>query len=293
MEKTPYMHIPIHLTGFFQPYYTEDPLSTGSVGAGLILTPGIRLEIRQAERRAAKLNGAPVNIGPVNHVLQNLPPLEVDIESPLQPGVGFSLSAATTLGLTLLTSHLTGLTPLAAAQAAHVAEVKSMTGLGDVTAIYEGNGLAVRVKPGAPGIGEVLSLPVPKDVGVIASSLGYMDTGTMLVKYADKIRKYGGWAFKRFFKNPCFENFVETAEEFSKKVGFMNASIRETITPIRSKLMGAVVKKRVLFTIADINDILEVFTYLKQKLGSAYYFNISDAEWKRAIYQEAILGTSR
>ena len=293
MEGTPYIEMPIHVTGLFYPIYTENPLTTGSLGAGLVLSPGVRVSVRPGEVRVARLNGMQVNITPLRLLLDQLPPLEVEVETMLPLGVGFSLSAASTLGAALLAGRVIGVKPLEAAQMAHVAEVKALTGLGDVPAIYSGSSLAVRTKPGAPGVGEVESIPVSSKIVAIAASLGHMETQTMLTQYADKINQHGKTAFKAFLKDPSFENFIEKAEWFSEKVGFMNQKTREILKPVKHGLLGAIVKKKVLLTLVDADDAYDVFMHLQRALGRAYYLSVGDAGWRMLLYQEPILGMSR
>ncbi|HID04540.1 MAG TPA: hypothetical protein EYP20_01905 [Aigarchaeota archaeon] len=292
MEGALHIDVPIHITGFFQPYYTENPLTTGSVGAGLVLSPGVRVSVRAGDREATRLNGRPVGITPVSLVLKHFPPLEVDITSRLPPGVGFSVSASTTLGTALLAGRLTNIPPTKAAQLAHVAEVRAMTGLGDIPAIYSGGSLVVRTKPGAPGVGEVKQIPTPEKITVIAASLGRMDTEIMLTQYADKINHYGYRALIKFSENPSFENFLDTSEWFSNMVGFMTADIKNILRPVRSKLLGALVKKKALLAVTYADEAQDVFTYLSGVFESVYCFNVGDARWRMSLYQEPILGTS-
>jgi pantoate kinase len=117
--------IPHHVTGFWLPHYTENPLSTGSLGAGLLLD----YAIVRFTGSGVYYNGVSVEDG-----------LGIKIHSPYPLGFGYAGSAVLNIAKHV---RLHGLS-LKAFQEAHVAEVTAGTGLGDVLAIYTGGCLVVR-----------------------------------------------------------------------------------------------------------------------------------------------------
>ena len=280
-EKTA-INIPIHITGFFTPHYLEDELRTGSTGAGLVLTPGIRVSTSPAGDSAVLVNGEETKIGPLEELLSKLPKtFHVSIDSPYPLGAGFGTSASITLGTSLLiwSRHRRwGL--LKAAQEAHVAEVRARTGLGDVLSLYIGRGLVVRSKPGAPGVGEGFSVKTGGGVNIIAISLGRLSTSDMLRIYADKIRIYGQRAFKLFEKNPSLDNFFHVSWWFASNVGFLDEKSRQLVNGIRRRIIGASVKKRVMFIACDEDEVEDVIDYLTSyQIPRPYILQVNETDW--------------
>ncbi len=284
------IRIPSHVTGFFVPRWAEGELETGSLGAGLVLEPGIEFEVDRAVRRSIELNGHEIRSEVLHGLLPERAQLKVESELPL--GAGYAMSASLALACSIA-AELQKAEPdlLTAFRRAHVAEVRAMTGLGDVLALYAGRGLAVRLKPGAPGIGEVEAVEIPQDVAVVTAVLGNMSTTEMLMKYADRIREHGTEAFRRFLRDPTLESFLENAREFAKGVGFLTQDVEDRVRPVREMLLGYSVKKRVLFAVVEEEELNAVVSHLRTEFNRVHVHRVSDGKWLR--YLEAIHAIAR
>ncbi len=129
---------PGSVTCFFRPGLTGNPSTTFSRGCAITLDHGVSAAVRPAPSRRSYLNGRPVRIDPVDHVLDALAPepVEVWFETPLPLGCGFGVSAACCLAAAFALGRRFDL-PLSRhdlGMAAHIAEVNHRTGLGDVAA---------------------------------------------------------------------------------------------------------------------------------------------------------------
>jgi pantoate kinase len=276
------IRIPSHITGFFVPRWAGDPLETGSLGAGLVLEPGIEFEVNRANRRALSLNGNELRSEILHELLPETARVEVRSELPL--GAGYAMSASLALACSIA-AELQKAEPdlLSAFRRAHVAEIRAMTGLGDVLALHAGRGLTVRLKPGAPGIGEVEAIEAPQGIAVVTAVLGSMSTTEMLTRYADRIRQHGTEAFRRFIRDPTLDSFLENAREFAKGVGFLTQDVEDRMRPVREMLLGYSVKKRVLFAVVRDEELYAVSSHLRTVFGEVHVHRVCDGKWLRYL----------
>lgn len=230
------LYIPHHVTGFWIPVYTDNPLTTGSLGVGVLVGGAIA----SYEPGGVWYNDTLLEGG-----------LGVRISSQFPLGYGYAASAVVSIAKAV--GEL-GLSHEAFARA-HVEEVTRRTGLGDVLAIYTGGCLVVRVRPGAPGVGEAYSLPCPA-VFVVTVDLMRVDTGVMLQTRHEAIVRAGGEAYKTFMKNPSFQTFLHLATDFSKRVGFLDEQV-EALGRQRG-VLGLFVKKGVAAVFVEREWALDV-----------------------------------
>jgi len=231
--------VPLHITSMWLPRYMDDPATTGSLGAGVVIRPGVKLTVR--------LGGKESSVGLINQVLAkfNVDAI-VSYESPVELGVGYGMSAALTLGTAVGVAALLGRSVIEAAKVAHVVEVENRTGLGDVIAEYYGGGIEVRVRPGPPGVGLLDRVPYPEDLVVLTVDLGRGSTPTMLRELANKLNEIGPRYIEKMINEPTYENFVSLSREFSREIGFLTRDIEGRLSPCTRYADTYYVKKGVL-----------------------------------------------
>ncbi|RSN78629.1 pantoate kinase [Candidatus Methanodesulfokora washburnensis] len=267
------VEVPLHITGFFRPYFSEDPLKTGSTGAGLVVIPGLLCELRRSNGYKLFYNGVETRIPPVEEIARSFN-MMIDIRSNVPLGAGYGASGASALAVSLALKGILGGSELDAARRAHVAEVKNMTGLGDVTAIFCGEQLAIRTKPGAPGVGKVVAIRPSGNIWIVTSDLGVMSTRKMLESMGGKIEIYGKDAMDKFMENPSLESFFCLSREFSERIGFMRGELVEKLKSIEKNVIGLTVKKGVLLAAVDDGDLSEVIPNMRKIFGSVHLFRL-------------------
>jgi len=278
--------VPLHITGFFKPCFNQNPFLSGSIGAGLVVKPGINCYFQFSKKEnEIFFNGKKVKIGPIENLLKLFhlkEKISVKISSPVPLGMGYGASGATTLAVSLALCRSFNKSNLEAAKLAHWAEVKSLTGLGDVIAIFSGRDLAVRIKPGAPGIGLVKSFTQPKNLFVVTADLKKKSTKKMLKSMNPKIIDYGEKIFKKFIEKPNLKNFFQCSQLFSKKIKWGNEDFFKKLEPLKKQVfissrnkeycLGFSVKKGVLFTAVQQNKLKNVVFRLKKISSSIHIF---------------------
>ncbi len=157
-----------------------------------------------------------------------------------------------TLASSLAIAAAAGASLEAAARLAHAAEVVAGTGLGDVLAQYEGRMLEVRIVPGAPGVGRLLSLPV-KASHVVTAVLRTEETRHVHARAAELIAMEGIKSFVKVLDAPGLETFLEEARRFSLAVGFVSHDVASALDRLvaRGAAVGWYVKKGVLVVVPE------------------------------------------
>lgn len=269
------LEIPLHVTGFWRIHESRDPLKTGSTGAGLVLKPRAKVYfLRRGETLTITLNGKVLNsLCVVKRVMDKLKTLttkgEVKVEAKPKLGEGYAISAvlaiSSAIGIYWLSNNKIPL--LKALRVAHESEVECRTGLGDVIAIYRGGGLEIRVKPGPPGIGEVITIPLDEKLKILGVVIKReLNTPTMLERYKDKINKYGEEFLRELLKNPTLEKFLELSKEFSIRTGMLKGKLKEKIAFLETymkngTIQGYYLKKNTLIVVGwdNLSEVREEF----------------------------------
>jgi len=151
---------PGNISCVFQIVPHADPRRMHSLGMGFTVREGVVATVRAAREGGVWFNGRAIAFPAVEAVVAELAagPVQVELESPLPLGCGFGLSGASSLATAYALDALLGLgrAKRELAMAAHVAEVRSLSGLGDVCAqfhggwllkLQEGDSLAARPVP--------------------------------------------------------------------------------------------------------------------------------------------------
>jgi len=215
--------VPSHITGFFAAKRSGDPKTSGSIGCGLTLVLGATTVVEDALQTEIILNECPSDAPVSRYVVDSLAksPVRVRTKLDMPLGSGFGASGAGALGCALaLNAHFDlGLTADQAASVAHVAEVSSGTGLGDVIGQNTG-GLVIRLEPGAPGIGRVDRIPVPP-IKVDYVVLGPISTKEVLSDRATMkaVNEAGEAALKELLRRPTLREFMRLSRSFTVQSG--------------------------------------------------------------------------
>ena len=223
--------VPGHITGFFTIEKHEIKLKNGSRGVGFLLTKGVRTTVSNSDELIIEVNqGDSTVIDAVLSILEIDANFKITQDIQLPIGAGFGTSAASALSLTLALNEFLdlGYSDELCGQIAHMAEVNIGGGLGDVIA-QTGNGLVLRTKPGAPGIGEIKSFS--EDVFIAWKTFGPIDTSEILSdsKYPQLISSSGSKYLELFEIEPPVENFLSFSNRFSHEIGLMSDEVKNQI----------------------------------------------------------------
>jgi pantoate kinase len=273
---------PCHITGFFEIFdEPADALRVGSRGAGVSLELGAKTSVKVKKGSKCSLrvsiNDTPAGFSQVSGRVvdafysrfSDKAHFEISvehlIEAPIGAGFGTSGAAALSLALALNEALGLGMSILEAAQIAHIAEVECKTGLGTVVAETVG-GFEVRVKPGAPGIGEIRCLPLPDDTLVACHVFGPLSTREALTnpETRARINRFGSELVGELVNAPTIMNFMKLSRQFAEHVGLITENVRRIL--IAADKAGVICSMPMFgesaFTVTDENGvepILQVF----------------------------------
>jgi len=231
---------PGHAPAFFSVHEDPNPRATGSRGAGLSLSLGVRTvaRVRDATRSSVDIivNERRQKAEVTQRVVEKLTrsqSLEIKIlsETPLPVSQGFGVSAAAALSTALALNEAlgAGLPRDELVAIAHETEVECGTGLGDVVPASLG-GMDLRWKPGAPAFGEVRSIPVQADL--LLAVLGpEIPTKSVLRDPAKvaAINRVGGALVDEFSRSPTLERLFDLGNRFAEDTGLANRTLLEVI----------------------------------------------------------------
>ncbi len=247
--------VPAHISGFFQPCDANVPERTGSKNCGPCLDRGVVTEVKaeKSDREIVKIliNGkratdAKTTLAAVRQVeVLACSSLKVEISHSCQVpvGAGYGASGAGALGTALALAKALGLrvSRNKVVAAAHVAEVVSYTGLGDVGAQAVG-GLVMGLAPGAPPFGKWRRIRFPSRVKVVCATLGPIPSKNFLSDSSFRLRasEFGRVAFNEVLRHPDIRRFILASRNFSEKLGLMDAELQELVeTAEKAGAIGA------------------------------------------------------
>jgi len=154
---------PGHISGYFLPMLHDDLACSGSIGAGLVISEGVRVSAMQSPQSSVKIfhtdrYGIPTFISESSPIIEELltemhVTATIETYCHLPMGSGYGMSAAALLGTVhaLNILYRCNLSPEVCARIAHRIEVKHRSGLGDIAAC-QGGGFVVRRSPGPGGL---------------------------------------------------------------------------------------------------------------------------------------------
>jgi pantoate kinase len=238
---------PCHITGLFRIFdQSADALRVGSTGAGVSLSLGAKTSVsaKKSSRHSLKvtINNHPAKAAQVSkqvvdtllsrfgEVQNHEITVQHHIETPIGAGFGTSGAAALSLTLALNETFNLRMSRTEAAQIAHIAEVECKTGLGTVIAEMFG-GLEIRVKPGAPGVGEIRRLPTSEKAVVACLAFGPLSTRKFLTDKATRTRinRFGGKLTNELATKPTVTNFMKFSRQFAEHVGLITEKVRSAL----------------------------------------------------------------
>ena len=157
--------------------------------------------------------------------------LEQQVEVPI--GQGFGASAASALSAVLAAAAAIGIEePVThVAYAAHVADIVSQTGLGTVSAIFEGVGAGAITTPGAPGIAEFLRVKIPRGLKLVTASLAPFAKSELLnsAVLRKRANRLGEIALERVKRTPTIDELARSGEWFAGELGLETPDVRALI----------------------------------------------------------------
>jgi pantoate kinase len=238
---------PAHITGFFKAYVGENqkfPEKLGSMGAGFSIKDGVTTKVvilpktNQDQKFRISTKGyqsdkTDVSEFILNEFLKigNFENIFFDIEHQISIPVGYGLgsSGAVALSLSYALDQVleTKLERVEIGKIAHNAEVNCKTGLGDVLASYYG-GFEIRVKPGAPGVGQVEKINV-ENISVIMICFSPISTNKFLQEQLSKINGLGGKMVEKLLESKNYNNFQDMSLEFAQYVKVMTPRMEKLI----------------------------------------------------------------
>jgi pantoate kinase len=226
--------VPGHVTGFFSPCPADDPARAGSRGAGLTLTDGVGVTVRETDDPGVVLDGEPISMPPVETVLSGLGVADrarVVAESDLPLGTGFGVSGAMALGTAIAANARFGRARSAddLVTLAHRAEVVAGTGLGDVVAQARG-GVPIRRDPGAPAHGRLDGVPAAGRVEYV--TFGDRSTAAVLSGDTDPLVTAGDAALARLVDDPTLATLVAESRRFAAETGLLTDRVREAVDAV-------------------------------------------------------------
>jgi pantoate kinase len=152
---------------------------------------------------------------------------------PIGAGYGTSGAGAASLSLALNSAFESQFSRTEALKIAHIADVEASTGLGTVASVSEG-GLAVRVEPGAPGIGTVRRLALPSNLRVVSGSFGPISKVRVLSNRVlrKRVNSCGRRLTVRLLSHPDASNFASLSRRFADCLGLISVRVRNVLNTL-------------------------------------------------------------
>ncbi|GAB7015823.1 pantoate kinase [Methanogenium cariaci] len=212
----------------------DTPENTGSCGGGIVIDKGVYATVTPADRTSVSVclehrPGEEISIGhtspPIEYALKKLGvTAAVKTVTSLPPGAGFGLSAAALLATLAATNALFDLhhTDVALARLAHLSELHSRTGLGDVAACT-GGGIVCRTQP---GITPAITRMHGESIHIAALSLGALSTADVITSPNEMARVTEAYP-PGCAESP--EDFFRISRAFAEKSGLIPDEIRPAL----------------------------------------------------------------
>jgi len=225
---------PGHISGFFEPIYSQDINRTGSRGAGINITFGSVSEVICESSTTQNFNiyvnnrksSAPVIRLALKYLLGNSPvKVVVKNKNELPVGQGFGMSAAGALSATYALAKILKISSNDALRASHFAEVQLKTGLGDAIASSFG-GIEIRKSAGLPPWGIIEHIPGQGELVLCVVGKKF-ETKNILedTNKAAKIVDYGKYCTKKILEKPSVENLFTLSKAFTENTNLADEKV--------------------------------------------------------------------
>jgi len=271
---------PAHITGFFKAELdNKDSKQLGSLGAGFSIQKGVRTTVMVREKTkhdisnfSIKVNGFESGDMRVSELVlrkfvTNGKFIDVTHEIDVPVGYGFGCSAAVALSLSIALNDTLEckLSKIQVAQIAHDVEIECKTGLGDVLASYHG-GFEVRIKPGAPGVGEVKKIDSKEKRDVIIICFNPISTKKFLKEKISSINGLGGKMVNKLIESNDTEEFQDMSVKFAKYVNVITPKMNQVITVLHKNGIkcGVALFGETIFSLVTKKEKEKVKEILKQ-----------------------------
>ena len=232
---------PGHITCFFHPVRSYDPMSVGSRGVGIRLSKGARVTLKERDDKeiVTVMDGVECDCNITKIAIRDIDPeggYDVIIENGLPVGQGFGMSAAGAIAAALCACEIKGKKLDDAFRAAHHAEIVGGGGLGDVSGITGRFNIPIRSVAGLPPLGKVINSGLKMDVSVAILG-GPLNTGKTLAneEVSRKIQEVGSKMVTEFIEKPSLKSLFSFSKEFSESIGLETPEISQALSKLREE----------------------------------------------------------
>lgn len=211
-----------------------DPIRVGARGGGFRISRGVltKVTIGRVPKDEVWINGyltpsartslEAIRLARSLYGFQEAVSVKHEVEVPI--GCGFGTSAAGALGTILAIQDVLGISnPSLAADLAHIAEVKALTGLGTVIAAASSGGcIGLVTEPGAPSIGELKMFDCdPSEYVFVGVVFGAVDKSTVLASARKKrvVNIWGRKVLEAVLDDPTPSTLLHQSLIFAEKTG--------------------------------------------------------------------------
>jgi len=278
--------VPGNITGFFALHSAEDIFDTGTTGAGVCISQGVRtrMEAHSSSETSCAFytNGKRVDIAGAAKVCENLlsapyEPYEVTFhyDTSLPIGSGYGVSGATALGTARCLGRLLHCPQELCGAIAHRAEIETFGGHGDVVSQLSG-GVCLRESPGINGI--IGQIP-KQDHKVLSLSFGPLSTKKVLSdsKLVETINCNGLACMQDITHKKSLEGMMELSRSFSIAIGLETPRLKEAISALdkaHTMPSSMVMLGETLFTFAKDEELPPLLDVLLSFDGEVFVSGI-------------------
>lgn len=249
---------PHHITSIFYPVKHRDPARTGSIGVGLAVEPRLKGCLSRIH------TDNPI-VSRVSRLLGLDTPIGVNTIASLPHSVGYAVSGATAIVASLVVGRSRGIGYRESLAAAHLADLLEGTGLGDVLSLSCGVGVVLRMKAGAPGVGETECLQLPGTLSIVSVETGFMNTRELLRGLNERVYELARKALDRLISEFTVEEFLNQSTVFSRESGMLREALGGRELPRLKGLVGVYGKKRVVVFIVEREWLSDAVSRLSQE----------------------------